>query len=77
MGIILAKGHSYTYGTMPIMIFSPVYFFSGHTLVFKIGLDRTGHMSFLPRQDRTPKFAGQVLPDLTEGKRLVSGQSRF
>ena len=23
-----------------------------------IGLNRTGHMSFLTRQDRTPKFAG-------------------
>ena len=34
-GTILAKGqlyHSYTFWTMPIMIFSPVYFFSGHTL---------------------------------------------
>ena len=31
-----------------------------------IGLDRTGHMSFLTGQDRTPKFAGQVLPDRTE-----------
>ena len=26
-------------------------------------LNRTGHMSFLTRQDWTPKFAGQVLPD--------------
>ena len=32
----------------------------------KIGLDWTGHMSFLTGQDRTPKFAGQVLPDWTE-----------
>ena len=32
----------------------------------KIGLDRTEHMSFLTGQDRTPKFAGQVLPDRTE-----------
>ena len=31
-----------------------------------IGLDRTGHMSFLTGQDRTPKFVGQVLPDRTE-----------
>ena len=31
-----------------------------------VGLDRTGHMSFLTGQDRTPKFAGQVLPDRTE-----------
>ena len=31
-----------------------------------IGLNRTGHMSFLTGQDRTPKFAGQVLPDRTE-----------
>ena len=32
----------------------------------QIGLDRTGHMSFLTGQDRTPKFAGQVLPYQTE-----------
>jgi hypothetical protein len=31
-----------------------------------LGLDRTGHMSFLTGQDRTPKYAGQVLPDRTE-----------
>jgi hypothetical protein len=31
-----------------------------------LGLNRTGHMSFLTGQDRTPKFAGQVLPDRTE-----------
>ena len=31
-----------------------------------VGLDRTGHMSFLTGQDRTPEFAGQVLPDRTE-----------
>ena len=31
-----------------------------------LGLDRTGHMSFLTGPDRTPKFAGQVLPDRTE-----------
>ena len=30
------------------------------------GLDRTGHMSFLTEQDRTPKFAGQVLLDQTK-----------
>ena len=29
-------------------------------------LNRTGHMSFLTRQDWTPKFAGQVLPNRTE-----------
>ena len=32
----------------------------------RLGLNRTGHMSFLTGQDRTPKFAGQVLPDRTE-----------
>ena len=32
----------------------------------KLGLNRTGHMSFLTGQDRTPKFAGQVLPDRTK-----------
>ena len=31
-----------------------------------IGLNRTGQMSFLTGQDRTPKFAGQVPPDRTE-----------
>ena len=31
-----------------------------------LGLDQTGHMSFLTGQDRTPNFAGQVLPDRTE-----------
>ena len=31
-----------------------------------LGLDRTGHMSLLTEQDRTPKFARQVLPDRTE-----------
>jgi hypothetical protein len=31
-----------------------------------VGLDRNGHMNFLTGQDRTPKFAGQVLPDRTE-----------
>ena len=30
------------------------------------GLDRTWHMSFMTGQDRTPKFAGRVLPDRTE-----------
>ena len=33
-----------------------------------LGLNRTGHMSFLTRQDRTPKFAGQVLPNWTESR---------
>ena len=33
------------------------------TLEFWVGLDRTKDMSFLTGQDRTPKFAGQVLPD--------------
>ena len=31
-----------------------------------VGLNWTGHMSFLTGQDRTPKFAGQVLPDGNE-----------
>ena len=35
-------------------------------LILVLGLNRTGHMSFLAGQDRTPKFAGQVLPDRTE-----------
>ena len=33
---------------------------------YNLGLDRTGHMSFLTGQDRTPKFARQLLPDRTE-----------
>ena len=28
-----------------------------------VGLDRTGHMSFLTGLNRTPEFAGQVPPD--------------
>ena len=32
----------------------------------RVGLNRTGHMSFLTGHDQTPKFAGQVLPDRTE-----------
>ena len=35
---------------------------------YDVGLDRTGHLSFLTGQDRTPKFAGQVLPDRTESR---------
>ena len=31
-----------------------------------LGLNQTGHMSFLTGQNRTPKFSGQVLPDRTE-----------
>ena len=34
--------------------------------VCALGLNWTGHMSFLTGQDRTPKFAGQVLPDRTK-----------
>ena len=30
-----------------------------------VGLNRTGHMSVQPGQNRTPKFAGRVLPDRT------------
>ena len=33
---------------------------------FSVGLDRTEHVSFLTGQDRTPKFAEQVLLDRTE-----------
>ena len=35
-------------------------------LLITVGLNRTGHMSFFTGQDRTPKFAGQVLPDRTK-----------
>ena len=31
---------------------------SNLTTAYTIGLDRTGHMSFLTGQDRTPTFAG-------------------
>ena len=34
--------------------------------LFHVGLNQTWHMSFLTGQDRTPKFAGLVLPDRTE-----------
>ena len=34
--------------------------------ITNVGLNRTGHMSVLTRQDWTPKFAGQVLPNRTE-----------
>jgi hypothetical protein len=34
----------------------------------KLRLNRTWHMGFLTGQDRTPKFAGQVLPDRTESR---------
>ena len=33
---------------------------------FNVGLNRTGHMSFLIGQDWTPQFTGQVLLDWTE-----------
>ena len=33
---------------------------------YNLELNRTEHMSFLTGQDRTPQFAGQVLPDQTE-----------
>ena len=42
------------------------YVFTSNSTMLKLGLNRTGHMSFLTGQDRTPKFAGQVLPDWTE-----------
>ena len=35
-------------------------------LQLNLGLNRTGNMSFLTRQDRTPKFVRQVLADRTE-----------
>ena len=39
---------------------------------YNLGLDRTEHMSFLTGQDRTLKFAGQVLPDRTESGLIIS-----
>ena len=35
-------------------------------LLFHVGVNRTGHMSYLTGQERTPKFARQVLPDWTK-----------
>ena len=37
-----------------------------------LGLNRDGHISFLTGQIRTPKFAGQVLPDRTESGLIIS-----
>ena len=37
----------------------------------QLGLNRTGHMSVQPGQDRTPKFAGSVLPDRTKSGHMV------
>ena len=48
-GIILAKGqldHSYTFWTMPIMIFSQVYFFSWHTLLSRSIISHQIHQNF-------------------------------
>ena len=42
-----------------------------------LGLDRTGHMSFLTGPDRTPKFAGQVLPDRTESGLLLPAKQEI
>ena len=39
---------------------------------YDVGLDRTGNMSFLTRQDWTPKFARQILPDQTESGLIFS-----
>ena len=43
-----------------------IYHVTSFSYLVDLGLDRTGHMFFLTGQDRTPKFAGQVLPDRTE-----------
>ena len=37
-----------------------------HSQASQLGLNRTGLMGFLNGQDRTTKFARQVLPDRTE-----------
>ena len=43
------------------------------TSIFRaLGLNRTGNMSFLTRQDWTPKFARQILPDQTESGLIFS-----
>ena len=41
-------------------------FFKKRQSLCDVGLNRTGHMSVQPGQDRTPKFAGRVLPDGTK-----------
>ena len=41
---------------------------SKRLVMMKLGLNQTGHMSFLTGQDRTLKFAGHVLPDRTESR---------
>ena len=39
---------------------------------FTLGLDQTGHLSFLTGQDQTPKLAGQVLTDRTKSELIFS-----
>ena len=41
----------------------PFPFYSSQNVLCQLGLDRTGHMTFLTGLDRTPKFAGQVLTE--------------
>ena len=36
--------------------------------IYKLGLDRTWHMSLMSGQDRASNFAGRVLPDRTESE---------
>ena len=53
----------------PFYYWEPTLIASHRLLIIQtleVGLDRTGNMSFLTGQDRTPKFAGRVLPDRTE-----------
>ena len=40
-------------------------------LISELGLNRTGHISVSPGQDRTPKFAGRVLPDRTKSGPII------
>ena len=49
-----------------VTLIPPTYSVDKKNELVKVGLDRTGHMSFLTGQDRTPKFAGQVLPNRTK-----------
>ena len=55
-----------THNGLKLFLKENLYFLKFLLHFHELGLNRTGHMSFLTGQDRTPKFAGQVLPDWTE-----------
>ena len=55
-----------------VTLIPPTYSVDKKNELVKVELNRTGHMSFLTGQDRTPKFAGQVLPNRTKSRLLFS-----